>query len=295
MIFSCGEALVDLVPEPVPGGGPMNVAVAAARLGAPSAFVGGVSTDDFGDMLWSHIEKNGVDLSLSRRFDAPTARAIVEHVPELRFRFEGDGTADTLLDSIDHAAVRGRSNIVHGGTLGMFRGVAADAYADLAASHDGLVSLDPNIRPQIIDDVASWHDFHDRWLPHVDLYKGSDEDLAWIWPDRTPEDSASWLLEQGASAVIVTRGADGLSILTSGGEAFATAPRVDVVDTVGAGDTIVGVVLTSIAEHFGDAAIDLGQLVVSDWERFAQRAVVAAAVTCSRAGADVPYRRELDW
>jgi len=295
MIFSCGEALVDLVPDAVPGGGPMNVAIAAARLGASSAFVGGISTDELGDMLWSHLEMNGVDLSLSRRFEAPTARAIVEHVPELRFRFEGEGTADTLLESIDREAVRGRSNIVHGGTLGMFRGVAADAYADLAASHDGLVSLDPNIRPKILDDSAAWHGFHDRWLPHVDLYKGSDEDLSWIWPDRAPEDSASWLLDQGVGAVIVTRGAAGLSILTQRGEAFATAPRVDVVDTVGAGDTIVGVILTSISEHFGDAVIDLGQLLTEDWQRFAQRAVVAAAVTCSRAGADVPYRQELDW
>ena len=295
MIFSCGEALVDLVPDPVPGGGPMNVAIAAARLGTASAFVGGISTDESGDMLWSHIESNGVDLSLSRRFDAPTARAIVEHVPELRFRFEGEGTADTLLGPIDSAAVRGRSNVVHGGTLGMFRGAAANAYADLAATHDGLVSLDPNVRPKIIDDRASWLGFHDRWLPKVGLYKGSDEDFEWIWPDRAPEDSAAWLLDHGVGAVIVTRGSDGLSILTSGGESFAPAPKIDVIDTVGAGDTIVGVVLTSIVEHFADAAIALGDLVLADWQHFAERAVEAAGITCSRAGADVPYRHELDW
>ena len=295
MIFSCGEALVDLVPDPVPGGGPMNVAVAAARLGAESAFVGGVSTDEFGDQLWSHMESNGVDLSLSRRFDAPTARAFVEHVPQLRFRFEGDGTADTLLTSIDHGIVCGSGNIVHGGTLGMFRGASAEAYAELAASHDGLVSLDPNIRPQITHDRALWHGFHDRWLPNVDLYKGSDEDLEWIWPDRTPEDSAAWLIEQGVGAVIVTRGGDGLAILTSDGEAFARAPVVDVVDTVGAGDTIVGVVLTSIAEHFDGAPIDLQAVSVGHWQRFAERAVAAAGITVSRAGADVPYRHELDW
>lgn len=299
MIFSCGEALVDVLPDamadPVPGGGPMNVAIAAARLGAASAFVGGISTDSLGDMLWAHIESNGVDLSLSHRFDAPTARAIVEHVPELRFRFEGEGTADTLLATIDQDAVRGRSNVVHGGTLGMFRGAAAEAYADLAASHDGMVSLDPNIRPQIIADRASWLGFHDRWLPHVGIYKGSDEDLAWIWPDRTPEDSAARLLDRGVGAVIVTRGGDGLSILTSSGESFAAAPEVDVVDTVGAGDTIVGVVLTSIVEHFGESAIDLRDVSAADWQRFAERAVAAAGITCSRAGADVPYRHELDW
>ena len=274
----------------------MNVAIAAARLGAEAAFVGGISTDELGDMLWAHLEANGVDLSSSRRFEAPTARAIVEHVPELRFRFEGAGTADTLLTAIDPDVVRGPSNVVHGGTLGMFRGASATAYADLAEAHDGLVSLDPNIRPQIIDDRASWHGFHQRWLPHVDLYKGSDEDLEWIWPDRSPEDSAAWLLDHGVGAVIVTRGSDGLAILTGDGEAFAPAPVVDVVDTVGAGDTIVGVVLTSIVEHFGgDDAIDLSGLALPDWQRFAERAVTAAAITCSRAGADVPHRHELDW
>lgn len=295
MIFSCGEALIDLVPEPVPGGGPMNVAIAAARLGSPSAFVGGVSTDEYGDMLWSHIEANGVDMSLSRRFDAPTAQAIVEHVPELRFRFHGEGTADTLLSEIDATVTSGTGNVVHGGTLGMFRGVAADAFAAIATAHDGLVSLDPNIRPQIIDDEAAWHRYHDRWIPHVDLYKGSDEDLTWIWPGRAPEESAAWLLDQDIGAVVVTRGGDGISILTSAGESFAPAPQVDVVDTVGAGDTIVGVVLTSIVEHFADAAIDLNELAIADWQRFAQRAVAAAGITCSRAGADVPYRHELDW
>ena len=295
MIFSCGEALVDLIPEPVPGGGPMNVAIAASRLGAASAFVGGISADEFGDMLWSHIESNGVDMSLSRRFDAPTAQAIVEHAPELRFRLVGDGTADTLLDSIDHASVLGRSNVVHGGTLGMFRGVAAETYADLAVAHDGLISLDPNVRPQVIDDRVAWHGFHDRWLTHVDIYKGSDEDLAWIWPERTPEESADWLLDVGVSAVIVTRGSDGLSILTSAGEAFAAAPKVKVVDTVGAGDTIVGVVLASVVEHFGDAAIEVDDMAPSDWQCIAERAVAAASITCSRAGADVPYRHELDW
>ncbi len=286
---------MDLVPDPVPGGGPMNVAIAAARLGAASSFVGGISTDHFGDLLWAHIESNGVDLSLSRRFDAPTARAIVEHVPQLRFRFEGEGTADTMLDSIDSGLVRGTGNVVHGGTLGMFRGVSAEAYANLAAAHDGLVSLDPNIRPQIIGDRAEWDAFHDRWLPHVGLYKGSDEDLSWIWPDRSPEESASWLLDQGIGAVIVTRGSAGLSILTSAGESFAPAPTVEVVDTVGAGDTIVGAVLTSIVERFEGAAIALGDVSSAEWQRFAERAVAAAGITCSRAGADVPFRHELAW
>ena len=97
MIVSCGEALVDLVPDAVPGGGPLNVAVAAARLGVPSAFVGRVSTDSYGEMIWAHLERNRVDVRACQRGSEPTARAIVEHTPKLSFRFEGDDTADACI------------------------------------------------------------------------------------------------------------------------------------------------------------------------------------------------------
>jgi fructokinase len=173
VIVSCGEALVDLVPEPVAGGGPMNVAIAAARLGGPAAFVGGVSTDAYGDLIWNHLDSNGVDLTLCPRLEALTARAIVEHVPELRFRFEGTDTADTLLNDADLGRLGPGRHIVHGGTLGMFRGATAETLARLVESHDGIVSLDCNVRPQIIDDRARWDHFHERWLVHTNIYKGS--------------------------------------------------------------------------------------------------------------------------
>lgn len=295
MIVSAGEALVDLVPDPVPGGGPMNVAVTAARLGAPSAFVGGVSTDAHGELIWAHLEAEGVDLRAARRFDAPTARAIIEHVPQLRFRFEGVDTADTQLEHVDLAPLAPGPHLLHGGTLGLFRGPTAEALATLAESHDGLVSLDPNIRPQIIDDAAAWHHFHDRWLPHTHLYKGSDEDLSWIWPDRTPEGAAEALLAAGMAVVVLTRGSDGLSIFTGHGETRAPAPAIDVVDTVGAGDTIVGTILVSLWEAGVRTGTDLGQLDQATWHEIARRAVTSAGITCSRPGADPPRRGELDW
>jgi fructokinase len=297
MIVSCGEALVDLVPEPVAGGGPMNVSIAAARLGVPAAFVGGISTDEFGDLLWRHLASNGVDLTLCPRLDAPTAKAIVEHVPELRFRFEGAGTADTLLAEADLNRLGPGPHIVHGGTLGMFRGTTAETLAGLVESHDGIVSLDCNVRPQIIDDPARWQHFHDRWLAHTDIYKGSNEDFDWIWPGRSMESCADQLISNGTEAVVLTRGSDGLSIVTAGGEVRAPAPSITVVDTVGAGDTIVGALLSSVWNH-GDGAgtSRLGEIDQADWLAFGERAVRAAAITCSRPGADPPYSSELvDW
>ncbi len=295
MIVSCGEALVDLVPKPIAGGGPMNVSIAAARLGVAAAFVGGISTDVYGDLVWQHLASNGVDLTLCPRIDAPTARAIVEHVPQLRFRFEGDGTADTLLASADLNRLGAGPHIVHGGTLGMFRGTTAETLARLVERHDGIVSLDCNVRPRIIDDRARWDHFHERWLAHTNIYKGSDEDLSWIWPDRTMESCAEQLISNGIEAVVLTRGSEGLSIVTAAGEARVPAPSITVSDTIGAGDTIVGSLLTSIWNHGnGTGTSTLADINLSDWTGFADRAVRAAAITCSRPGADPPYLAELD-
>ena len=300
MIISCGEALVDIIDgTPLPGGGPMNAAIACARLGVPAAFAGALSTDEYGEILYAHIDVNGVVLDLIQRTDAPTARAVVEHAPELRFTFEGDNTADMQLSELDVAAVGPGPHILHGGTLGMFRGKTAETLGALAEQHDGVVSLDPNIRPQILDNDpalrAEWTAFHDRWLSNTDIYKGSDEDLAWIFCDLDPSEWVETLLAAGVSAVIITRGADGLSIFTAEGEVRAVSRAVEVVDTVGAGDTICGVVLTSLWESGITSKAAVRAMTLGDWTEIAEHAVDAAGITCSRAGAGVPYRHELAW
>jgi fructokinase len=269
--------------------------VAAARLGAAAAFVGCVSTDEHGVAIWDHLTTNGVDTRACRRSDAPTARAIVEHTPKLVFRFEGEGTADTLLEEVDLSVLGPDPKILHGGTLGLFRGRTAETLARLAETHNGIVSLDSNIRPQIIDDRARWEHFHERWLGHTDIYKGSDEDFAWVWPEREPEVTARALVAAGVTAVVLTRGADGLSIFTSEGETAVSAPAVQVVDTVGAGDTIVGTILASLDEFGVTTSAVLGEVRSEQWAEIGRRAVVAAGITCSRAGADPPYRHETDW
>ena len=294
MIVSCGEALVDLVPDAVPGGGPLNVAVAAARLGAPSAFVGRVSTDVCGELIWAHLDRNRVDVRACQRGPEPTARAVIEHTPKLRFRFEGDDTADTCLDEVNLAALDSAPHIVHGGTLGMFRGRTADVLASLVERHDGVVSLDPNVRPQVIDDRTRWDHCHQRWLAAASLYRASDEDLDWIWPGRAAEACAAELLAGRAAAVIVTRGAQHTTVYTASDEVDVPRHAVDVVDTVGAGDTFVASVLVSLWElKIADDPAAMAGLSAADWAKIGARATAAAAVTCSRAGADPPYRDEL--
>ena len=326
MIVCCGEALVDVLDgdgaRSVPGGGPMNAAIAAARLGAPSAFVGRVSHDAAGRLIWDHLQRNGVDLRACERGPEPTARAIVSHAPRLSFRFEGDGTADTALQRADIGVLGAGPHILHGGTLGMFRGPTAAALAELAERHDGLVSLDPNVRPAIIDDRGRWDAFHDRWLRVADLYRASDEDLEWIWPGRSADDIADALLgghragtasargapragadspaeskadaAASAAAVIVTRGGRGATVYTPEGQIDVAAPPADVVDTVGAGDAFVGSVLASLWNRLGADRAALAALALGEWRAIAERAAAAAAITCTRPGADPPRLRELD-
>ena len=297
MIVCCGEALVDVLDgnesRAVPGGGPMNAAIAAARLGAPSAFVGRVSIDEAGQLIWRHLQRSGVDLRACERGAEPTAKAIVSLAPRPSFRFEGDDTADTALAAGDLTALGDGPHILHGGTLGMFRGRTAGVLASLAERHDGLVSLDPNVRPAIIEDRHRWDRFHERWLSVCDLYRASDEDLAWIWPGRAAEDCAEDVLGGRTAAVIVTRGASGATVYTRNGQTDAAAPPVNIVDTVGAGDAFVGTVLALLWELLGADRAALKALTPGEWRAIATRAATAAALTCTRPGADPPNADEL--
>lgn len=271
----------------------MNAAVAAARLGAPSAFVGRVSTDAGGELIWKHLQRNQVNVRASERGPEATARAIISLTPNPSFRFEGSNTADTALGSADLAALGPGPHIVHGGTLGMFRGRTADVLASLAERHDGLVSLDPNVRPAIIEDRDRWDRFHERWLGVCDLYRASDEDLEWIWPGRAAEDCAAELLAGRIATVIITRGGHGVTVYTAEGQLEVAAPQVDVVDTVGAGDAFAGAVLASLWERLGADRTAFAALDLRQWRAIAERAAVAAALTCTRAGADPPDARDL--
>lgn len=294
MIICCGEALVDLVPEPVPGGGPMNAAIAAARLGGAAAFVGRVSTDEYGDLIWRHLTDNNVDVRAAERGPEPTATARVEHVPELVFRFEGHDTADTRMTAVELNVLGSGPHVLHGGTLGLFRGPTAETLASLVEHHSGAVSLDPNVRPQIITDRAEWDHFHTRWIANAHIYKASDADIDWIWPGRDPSSVAAELLAAESQLVAVTRGADGVTMYTDNEVIDVPAIETTVVDTVGAGDTFIGSLLVSLW-HLGVAADPrvVAEIPRDELAAVASRAVMASSITCSRRGADPPTEAEL--
>ncbi len=294
LIMSAGEALIDLLPGehegepiPVPGGGPMNVALTVARLGVPAAFCGRISNDRFGQLIWDHVSSSGVLMGAVERSDEPTATAEVITTPVQRFVFSGTDTADMNLTAVNEASLPERPSIFHGGTLGLFRGRTAETLARYAENFDGIVSLDPNIRPAIISDPDQWWHYANRWIAHAQLVRGSDEDFEWM--GVTVED----LLDRGVAAVVRTLGADGAEIALSSGEnTRVNGGEIEFVDAVGAGDSFCGAILVQLAEHrvTRDSFADLDLGWWTDALRFAVR---VAGITCSRPGADPPYRREL--
>jgi fructokinase len=294
MIVSCGDAIVDMMPGPVPGGSNMNVAVAAARLGAPTAFLGRISRDPLGDLLMQHMEDSGVDTRLVERGPEPTARAVVSFDPSPSFRFEADGTAEANLSSADLSPLGPGPHIVHGGTFGMYRGQTAFTLAKLIETDPGLVSLDPNVRPSIVEDRDEWDYWHRRWLDHASLYRCSDEDAEWIAPKRTIDSFAAEILAGGIETVLITRGGNGCDVFTSTWSEHRNGVPVDVVDTVGAGDTFTGAVLCGLHERGVTGRSSLSSLDKASLLAVIDNALVAAAFVCGRIGANPPWRPELE-
>jgi fructokinase len=284
------------MPDPVPGGSNMNVAVAAARLGAPTAFVGRVSLDPLGELLMSHMGESRVDTTLVERGPEPTARAIVSLDPTPSFEFEAEGTAEANLTNADLSTLGPGPHIVHGGTFGMYRGQTANTLAELIETRPGLVSLDPNVRPSIVDDRAEWDYWHNRWLDQTSLYRCSDEDLDWISPGHSAESFSTELLARGIEAVIVTRGAEGCEVFTPSWSAERSGAATEIVDTVGAGDTFTGAILCGLHERGITSRGSLRSLEKTSFLDVIDNALSAAALVCTREGADPPWRVEIrDW
>jgi fructokinase len=266
----------------------MNAAVAAARLGVPTAFVGRVSTDAAGDTIWAHLEASSVDLRAAQRGPEPTARAVVITEPVQDFRFEGEGTADASMVTVDLAPLGPGPHLLHAGTLGVFRGTTATTLVGLLDGFDGLVSFDPNIRPAVFPSREDWLAVAEPWLDRADLIKASDEDLDWI--GITP----GALLERNAAVVLRTAGPDGVEVFLRGREPITVpAVAVPVADTVGAGDSFCGAVLARLLGREVVTRDRLDALTVEDWQAIVDFGVRAAAVTVSRLGADPPRPDEI--
>lgn len=306
MILVGGENLVDLVPAPqvppgelgallpLPGGGPYNVAITVGRLGGPVRYLSNISTDAFGESLLQRLRLSGVDLSMVQRGPQPTTLAIPGIAPDgsTRYSFYVDGTADR---EVRHPGpLPADITIISLGTNSLALEPGASVYERLLREHTGLAVLDPNIRPALIPDPAAYRARFATWLPDIGLLKLSIEDAAWL-ADGDPHQAVKGWLDHGPVAVVLTRGADGMSVRTAaGGDVTVPTPPTTVVDTIGAGDTVHGALLHWLHMSGIDTAEALRDVDVEEWRKALDFAARAAAVTVSRAGAEPPYAAELD-
>ncbi len=290
-----GEALIDIVDregvesEHV-GGSPLNVAVGLSRLGIETAFATEFADDERGRLIAAHVEHSDVDVVQTAVDQERTSTA--------RAHIGADGSATYDFDLSWEFARAPRTDgfgIVHVGSVGALRPPGAHRVVELveALPRDVLVSFDPNVRPALLPSVAETRDLVHRFAARATVVKLSDEDAEWLYPDD-PASAASKLLEQGASIVVVTRGAHGSTLSTRAGELHVPTLPVEVVDTIGAGDSYMSGLIAALAQKIGVERVIEGRFDEAELRAAGLAAATAAGVTVSRAGANPPTTVELE-
>ena len=297
-IWVCGEVLIDLIPGADGvrvghvGGGPANTAKALARLGQDVQFIAGISTDVDGVAARKELREDEVKLDLALTSDKPTCLAIVSLASNgsasYEFKIAGTATFDFSLDWLPDPA-RYKPNVLHIGTLATVIAPGADVLYDwaLRVAEFAPIVFDPNIRPAVLADRDLYEAAVEKWAAISSVIKVSDDDLAWLYPGQNYADVAARWINDGAALVVVTRGSQGIIGFTSEGPVEVEGAKITVADTVGAGDTVGAIIV--------EAMIEKGVLALTGdvLRATLHRAAVAAGITCSRKGAQPPYKHEL--
>ncbi len=296
-VFATGETPTGMAMDARIGGSPFNVAIGLARLGQPVAFLSQISRGFLGERLMRALLAEGVDASTVQRSDAPTTLSLIgvdaQGVPS--YAFYGEGCADRLLDESALAALPAGVKAINFGSYATVVGSTAATQRTLVKRAQGhaLIAYDPNIRLNVEPRLEVWRTQIEWMLPRTQLLKVSDEDLRLVWPGLAPAEFAARALAQGVALVVVTRGSEGASGWTAAAQVDVPPVQVAVVDTVGAGDTFQAALLTWLAERDALAAAALAALSQDALAEALGFAARAAAITCSRRGADMPRRAEL--
>ncbi|MGY8636193.1 carbohydrate kinase [Bradyrhizobium sp. 14AA] len=309
MLIACGDALIDFVPTrntegreavmPAVGGSCLNVAIGMARLGAPTGFVGGISTDLFGRMIADHAAASHVGLDLATRSDHQTTLAFVRIVAgESHYAFYDAETATRnwsyrrgtiSFDTVEAVHV-GSTTLVNDQGAAETKALIADARAS------STISFDPNCRPNLVKDKPAYLARMAEFAGSADLIKMSDVDFAYLFGDEPYAQRASALLGQGTRLVVITRGNNGAIAWHAGaGQIEVAAPKVDVADTIGAGDSFQAALLFALHKQGRLARATLKDIGADELRRALSFAANCAGMTCTRPGADPPWIHEIGW
>ena len=305
MILCCGEALIDMLPRtstegeacyaPYAGGAVFNTAIALGRLGANVGFFSGIADDMMGEVLMNSLKESQVDTSLVNLSDRPSTVAFVKLVDgHATYAFYDEGTAGRMLSLDDLPATVDADAMFFGG-ISLPVEPCGSTYEALMMRESAtrVTMIDPNIRPSFIKDESAYRARIDRVMAAADIVKLSDEDLAWLVGEGDIITAARKIIDMGAKLVCITEGAKGAHGITADQHVFVDATRVEVVDTVGAGDTFNAGVLASLQDAgllTKDAVANLSEAQIASALSLGTR---SAAVTVSRAGANPPWAKEL--
>ena len=294
-IWVAGEVLIDLIPRgtervAIVGGGPANTAKALARLGFDTYFIDGISADAYGEQARAELLSDGVKLDYALSSKNPTCLATVtlDENGSASYDFLIEGTAtfefnESWLPDPSHPPA-----VLHIGTLATIVEPGATNLFNWAKSVKAPLVFDPNIRSSVVSDRTRYQQIVEKWATISSVIKMSDDDLAWLYPEMDFRSVAENFINEKTQLVVITKGGVGIDGFTEDGEVTVPGVKIDVVDTVGAGDTVGAILVEAIVKY------GLDNLVGIALERTLKRAAGAAAITCSRAGANPPTLKELE-
>ncbi|HCT76626.1 MAG TPA: carbohydrate kinase [Micromonosporaceae bacterium] len=298
-----GDAIVEADPvaglrlRVLPGGGPVNTAVALSRLGTPTKYLGRLASGTIGNLLRSHLVDSRVDLSAAVEAAEPASLAIATITPEghASYDFYVEGTADWQWTEDELAAWnQANTSAIHAGSLALAQQPGAALIERLLeqARTRVTVCIDPNVRLSLVP-ASFYREAMPRWASIADIIRLSNDDLATVMPGVGVAEACSRWHAAGASLVVVTLGGNGVYASLRGEAVTVETPPITPVDTVGAGDTFTAGMLHTLnrANALGGRLSDLS---TADLRTALLFGVGAAAVVCQRAGADPPWADELD-
>lgn len=310
MISIGGENLIDLVsgapaanglPQYVanPGGSPFNVAMAAGRQGQGVAYLTPVSDDALGVLLADRLVESKVTLA-APRVSHPTSLAVVsitDGIPSYAFHRNGTAERNVSASSLKRD-MPDDTKLFHVGSLALIGGDDADVWETFFEGCHAtriMTSLDPNVRPGLISDRDAYVARIKRMMRHADIFKLSDEDLTWLYPDRSLEKAlADCRADCNAVLFVLTLGGAGSRLFLGDVAVTAKAPSIDnLADTVGAGDTYMASLLCWVVENGLASRDDLAGIDEAMLHRASLRSAEAAAINCQRSGCNPPWRQEL--
>ena len=306
MIFVAGENLIDSIAyknsknifKTFVGGSTLNTALALGRLNSNVHFFSRISNDFFGKMIVDHLKKNNVNVNLSQRTNDQTTIAFVSNKKKPEFIFYSKDTAFKNMKSFNLSnSIQNKIKLSHFSSISLALKPSANTLLKLIKylkkNTKSVISIDPNIRPGVIENKKWYLKRFKDFLFYGDIIKMSDEDYKYITKKSYKNQISSWIKKYNITLFILTLGDKGAILFTKKYYIKIKAKKIYTKDTVGAGDSFIAGVIF-ILEKFKKLDLNsMDKLKKENWVNCIEFASVVASKNCSREGCDPPFIKEV--